>query len=228
MNASRTTATTVGALFLIAMAASLIGGAMVDGALAGPDYLARAAGNTGTLTLGVALELVNALAVIGIAVALFPVFRRHAEGMALGYVGLRFLEATALVAAAFLPIALVALGRSYAGAEAGAASSVVVLGDQLTGMRASLLSILVPLFFCLGALLLYTWLYRSKALPRFIPVWGYLGVLGIAALNVLAVGSTAGMILALPIILNELFLGGWLLFRGFNGDLVGSRGAVPA
>lgn len=227
MDATRRTATIVGALFLIAMAASLVGGAMVDGVLAGPDTLARAAGDTSRLTLGVALELVNALAVIGIAIALFPVFRRNAEGMALGYVGLRILEAVALTAAAFLPVAVVTLSRSYGGADAGAASTLTLLADQLTGMRASLLGILVPLFFCLGALLLYAWLYRSKVLPRFIAIWGLLGVVGIAALNLAAVDTGAAMVLALPIILNEVFLGGWLLFRGFGEARLTPRGVVP-
>lgn len=228
MNGTRRTATIVGALFLIAMAASLVGGAMVEGVLAGPDYLARAAGGTATLTTGVALELINALAVVGIAVALFPVFKRQAEGPALGYVGLRILEATTLAAAAFVPVTLVTLGRQSAGADPAAAASFRVLGDQLLAMRAGLTGILVPLFFCFGAILLYAWLYRSRLLPRFIPVWGLIGVAGIVALNVFAVGTTAGMILALPIILNEVFLGGWLMFRGFGVETGTPRGAVPA
>jgi len=228
MTANRRTATIVGALFLIAMAASLVGGAMVEGILAAPDYLAQATGNTTTLALGIILELVNALAVIGIAVAFFPLFRKNGEGAALGYVGLRILEAVALAAAAFIPATLVSLGRQSAGAEPAAMASIAVLGKQLLATRADLLGIMVPLFFCLGAILLYTWLLRSQLLPRFIPIWGLLGVVGIAAVNLLAVGTAVAMILALPIILNEVFLGGWLLFRGFSATPAVSRRSVAA
>lgn len=228
MNATRRTATIVGALFLIAMVASLVGGAMVEGVLAGPDYLARAAGDTGALTVGVILELINALAVVGIAVALFPLFRQRGEGAALGYVALRILEAVALAAAAFIPATLVTLGRQSASADPAAATSFAVLGDQLLATRAGLTGIVVPLFFCLGALLLYAWMLRAHVLPQFIPVWGLAGVAGIAALNLVHVGTAAGMILALPIILNEVFLGAWLLFKGFNGTTVTPRRAVAA
>lgn len=103
-----------------------------------------------------------------------------------------------------------------------------MLGDHLLATRASLTGMLVPLFFCLGAVLLDTWLYRSRLLPGFVAVWGFAGVVGIAALNLFPVGATAAVVLALPIILNEVFLGGWLLFRGFSGETVGPRGAVPA
>lgn len=174
------------------------------------------------------LELVNALAVIGIAVELYPIFKRRSEGAALGYVGLRILEAVALAAAAFIPVTVVSLGRAYAGADTASAASLQVLGDQLVGMRADLAGIMVPLFFCLGALLLYTWLYRSRLLPRFIPVWGFLAMAGIAALNVLDVGTAGTMVLALPIILNELSLGGWLLVRGFSGQTRAPLAEVPA
>ena len=225
---NRTTATIVGSLFLIAMAASLVGGAMVEGVLGEPDYLARAASGTSSLSIGVLLELVNALAVVGIAVALFPLFRKQGEGAALGYVGVRILEAVALAAAAFIPVTLMTLGRQAASADAAATASIAVLGDQLLATRAGLTGILVPLFFCLGALLLYAWMLRSHVLPAFIPIWGLAGVTGIAALNALGVGAPAGMALALPIILNEVFLGAWLLVRGFSGRGSAARGAVPA
>ena len=228
MDSTRRAATLVGSLFLVAMVASLAGGAMVEGALAGADVLAAAAANPPALTTGVILELVNALAVVGIAVALYPLFRQKGEGAALGYVALRMLEAVALAAAAFIPVTLVTLGRQAATAGAAEAASMTVLGDQLLATRAGLAGILVPLFFCLGALLLYGWMLRSKTLPRFIPIWGLAGVAGIAAVNVFGVGMPAGMVLALPIILNEVFLGVWLVVKGFNGTQFTPRRAAAA
>lgn len=174
------------------------------------------------------VRVVLALAVLLIAAALFPVFKRQGEGAALGYVGFRLLVAVTLAAAAIIPVTLVSLGRASTGADAAAPSSFEVLGDQLLRMRAGLLGILVPLFFCLGAVLLYNWLLRSKLLPRFIPISGLVGVAGIAALNLLNVGTTVAMILALPIILNEVFLGVWLMVKGFDGVAATPRAAAPA
>ncbi len=228
MTTTRRAATIVGAAFIVAMIASLLGGAMVEGVIAAPDYLVRAAEGPAALWTGVALELVNAVAVIVIAVALYGIVKRASEGMALGYLAFRFVEAAALVAAAILPIRMIGLGRQLATAEAGARSDLGVVGEQLVATRAWLAGVPVPLFFCLGALLLYAWLFRSRMLPRFIPIWGLLGVVGIAVVNVVDVGTTTAMILALPIILNELFMGGWLLLRGFSrGARSVPRAAVP-
>ncbi|MCB0152105.1 MAG: hypothetical protein KDE01_31170, partial [Caldilineaceae bacterium] len=64
MNAQRTTATLVGALFLTAMVASLVGGGLVESAIAAPYDLAAIAANDALLIAGILLELVNAIAVL--------------------------------------------------------------------------------------------------------------------------------------------------------------------
>jgi hypothetical protein len=222
----RKTAAVVGALFLIAMVASLLGGALVESGLVVSAGGSSAVSSPTPVHVGVVLELVNALAVVGIAVALFPVFRRHSEGMALGYVGMRILEAVFLTAAAFLPLSVVALSRDRGAADP---ASLEALGRQLLSMRAGMTGALVPLFFALGALLLYSWMVRTRIVPRFLAVWGLLGVGLIVALNLLPVGMGVGLVLALPMILNEIVLGIWLLARGFDvSAIAGSRAATTS
>jgi hypothetical protein len=84
-----------------------------------------------------------------------------------------------------------------------------------------MVSITLPL----GALLFYPMLYRSKLTPRFISVWGVIGALTVLTTTMLdifalEVGPVIGLILGLPMLLNELFLGGWLIIRGFNPSAV--------
>jgi hypothetical protein len=72
-------------------------------------------------------------------------------------------------------------------------------------------------------------LYQFKLLPKFISIWGFVGAALILALNVLLtfgveVGSI-GLVLALPIISNEIFLGIWLIAKGFNPSAIASRSA---
>jgi len=62
--------------------------------------------------VGALLEIILALAVIGTAVALYPVVKPHGEAVALGYVGLRTLEAT-VITVGVLPL----LARSWWGAR---------------------------------------------------------------------------------------------------------------
>ena len=74
MNTYRRTAILVGALFLTAMAASLVGGGLVESAISAPHYLAAVAANGTQLIAGLLLELVNAVAVLGIGI---PVSYTH-------------------------------------------------------------------------------------------------------------------------------------------------------
>jgi len=63
--------------------------------------------------LGVLLEPINGLCVLGIAALMFPLLRRDDEGLALGYVALRLIEAVLIVAAVISPLALIALSQEW-------------------------------------------------------------------------------------------------------------------
>lgn len=130
------TARIVGALFLIAMATSLIGGIWLESMLSAPDYLPTASANEAQVIIGVLPELVNCVAVVGIAVMVFPIFRQTDEALALGYVALRILEVAILVTAVVSPLALIALSQEYQKAGARDPSQFQTLGTLLMAARA--------------------------------------------------------------------------------------------
>jgi hypothetical protein len=66
-------------------------------------------GPDGGVRLGAFLELVVALGVVGTAVTLFPVVRRQSEAVAMGYVGLRTLEAGIIAVGVVSLLAVVTL-----------------------------------------------------------------------------------------------------------------------
>jgi Domain of unknown function (DUF4386) len=219
MNTHRRTAVIVGAFFLIAMVTSLAGGIWLESILGAPDLLSNVSANRVQVLTGSLLELINCLAVVGIAVAMFPIFKKHGEALALGYVAFRVIEAAVLVVAALSPLALILLSEQYLAAGSSDASSFQALGALLMAVRAQLAGLLVPIFFGVGALLFYSLLYRSRLVPRFISVWGLIAVVSLLAWNLLEtfdMSISAGMVFGLPIILNEIFLGIWLIARGFN------------
>jgi len=80
---------------------------------------------------------------------------------------------------------------------------------------------LLGIFFGLAALLFFCLLVRSKLVPRFISVWGLIVAVSVLTWNLLETFGTHvsfGTILALPIILSEVFLGLWLIVKGFNSS----------
>jgi hypothetical protein len=117
------------------------------------------------------------------------------------------------------PLALIALSQEYAATGAADAAYWQALGGSFLMVRTYLVGQLTGIFFSLAALLFYYLLYQAQLVPRFIPLWGLIGVALILTWNLLEIfgmGISWGMVLALPIILNEIFLGIWLIVKGFN------------
>ena len=214
MNSNKKTSTIVGILFLIAMAASLLGGGSLESILDAPNYITIVSVNKIQVAIGVSLELINGIAIIGIAVILFPILKQHNESLALGYVGFRIIESILCIVTAIIPLLLITLSKEYS--EAPDAPYIQSLGTILRTLRSDLAEIFIPLFFSLGALLFYSLLYKSKLIPRFISAWGFIGAIFIFTLIFLEVGVIINLILVLPIILNEIFLGIWLISKGFR------------
>jgi hypothetical protein len=211
---SRTTARLVGALFIVASAAAIIGGSMVQGVEGGD--LAEIADEEALIVTGFLLEIVLVAAVVGIAALLFPVLSRRNEGLALAYVGARIIEATLLLVAAMGALVLVAVARDSAGSVSP--STVVATFVPLrtwTYLVGSMLALGI------GALILYWLLYRSRIVPRWLSLWGLAGA---ALITIRAILEVYGFELdpvvqgamAAPIAINEMVLAVWLIVKGFD------------
>ena len=86
MNTNRVIAVVAGALFIIATVADLISRvALVQPILSVPVDLAKISANENQVLLGALFLFIGAAAAAGIAIALYPVLRKHNEGLALGW-----------------------------------------------------------------------------------------------------------------------------------------------
>ncbi len=225
MNSNRKTSIIVGALFLTAIVAWLVGYSLIETIISAPDYLINVSANETRVIIGALIELINSVAVVGIAVMLFPVLKQHNERTALGYVGFRIIEATILVVGLIFPLSLITLSREYVKAGASAASYFQTLGDLLLAAR-YWSGQMVPIFVGLGGLLLCYSLYQSKLIPRFISVWGLIGYALLITVPLLDIfGYSSGVILGLPGGLFEIFLAIWLIVKGFNSSVIVSESA---
>ncbi len=220
MDSGKKTARSVGTLFLTAMVASLLGGSLVDSIISAPNLASTVSENKTQLIIGLLLELINAVAVVGIAALMFPLLKRYNESMSFGYLGFRIIEAAFCSAIVITPLALIRLSQQYLEAEIADPAYYQAAGALSIAERASVAGLLIPVFFVMGALLFYSLLYRSNLLPRFLSVWGFIAAVLILMLNLLSlnmeIGMNVGMLFALPMILNEIFLGIWLIVKGFN------------
>lgn len=216
MNASRKTARMVGALFLTSNVAFLLGAAVfIEPTLSGPDYLGVVSANRTQVVLGVLLELINGLAYLGIAVLMYPILNRRFESMALGYVCFRIIEFVMQTLSDLSPLSLLRLSEEFvsAGAPISSAypvSSAVLIADRYWAFQ------MVAITLGLGAVLLYTMLYQTKLVPRFISIWGLTGAAAVLANTMLDLFGFPSGNLGVIMLLNELFLGVWLIVKGFD------------
>ncbi len=213
-NAARLT----GVLFIVATAANLLGAAVRPG-LAGPDYLARTAGEPERMAAGALLLIIAAFACAGIAVAMYPVLRRTDPGAALGSVVFRTLEAVMYLVAIACLLSLGTVGGASLTASATETGVSGAIGGLLLSLRDD--AALVGVFaFCLGACLYYLAFFRSRVVPRWLSGWGILAVGILTAMAVLVllgdVPVTSYPLLGVPIFLQEIVLAVWLIVKGFS------------
>ena len=236
MNTHRKTAIIVGACFLAGYVILLPGGFLVDSILDAPDYLINVSANKSQVIIGMFLEFVNTAAVVGIAVLMFPILKKVNEAIALGYVGSRIVESAILLVGHMFLLVLITLSQEYVKVGDPNASYFQTLGTLILAER-GLTFRMVMIIVSLAALMFYPLLYQSKVVPRFISVWGLIGAPFSLAAGVIAIFGhragasmasmpTASMILGVPIMLNEIFLGIWLIAKGFNPSAIASQSAT--
>jgi len=223
MNSDRMTAIIVAVFFLIGYVVYLPAALLLESILTSPDYLLNVYPNQTQVLIGVLGELTNAAAVIGIAILLFPILKKHSEALALGYVVFRALEAVVFIVGDINALSLITLSQEYIAAGAPDASYFHAVGTLALAERYWATQVLATIFFILSALIFYYLLYQSKLLPRFISVWGFIAVALVTAGNVLGISlSIIGLIFFLPIMSNEIFLAIWLIVKGFNPSAINS------
>jgi hypothetical protein len=213
----RKTAAVAGGLYLLTFVTS-IPTLPLFAPLQEPGYVLGPGPDAGALW-GVLLNVLCALAGIGTAIVLFPVVRRQNEGLAIGFVASRSVEAALIIVGVVCLLTLVSLRQDPGGAET---TSLVTAGTVLVALHGWTFVLGQSLMPAVNALLLGTLLLRSRLVPRVIPVLGLVGApLLLASVAATIFGlydqtSPIGVIAALPIALWEFSLGVWLVVRGFS------------
>jgi len=231
MNSTRKTGIIVGVLFITATVTAVLSLVLSGPILNAPDYLTKVSASVNQMLIGVLLELILAGAVVGIAVFMFPILKKHNEALALGYVGARIFEGLIIIVGSISYLSLLTLSQEYV-AGAPDASHFQALGTSLLAVHDWAFLIGGGAFvFCVTALILNYLLYQSRLVPRFISVWGLIGatlMLASGLLSMFALSptptatSTISTFLFLPIASNEMFLAVWLIVKGFNSSAIAS------
>jgi hypothetical protein len=225
MKTYRKPAVAVGALFLIALILNLIASEIMNPILNIPDYLVHTDPDKSMIIFGNLLNFICAIAMILIPIVLFPVVRKKYQYLASAYVVFRALEGILFIFLAIKTLSLISLSKEFLQAAPGSVSVLRTIGNSVHA-EIHWATLIYLIIFCFGGATFYILLYKSKLIPRFMAVWGFLAIVLLFTGTVLAIfglGIFSHMQLmkgmayfAPPIALNELFLGIWLITKGFS------------
>jgi len=179
--------------------------AIIVGALILIAYGVLASSITESKIIVMLFEVISGVAVILIAVLMFPLFKPYNEKASFWYIFFRSIEGGLMIIAGILFL-------SHSNLLLGIRDGIYVGHGYI---------------FAIAALFFYYLLYQSKLIPRWLSVWGLIAAILLILVNLLEItGLIPGsMILYLPIILNELFLAVWLIVKGFNSSAITSESA---
>jgi hypothetical protein len=148
-------------------------------------------------------EALSGIAVIIIAIIMYPLLKPYNKLVSLGYISGRTVEGVCMIITGILLLSTsVYFTNIY---------------DQIW--------LLHGFIFAIAALIFYYLLYISKIIPQWLSVWGFIASILLIIVNVLEITHliTPSMILYLPMISNEVVLALWLIIKGFNPQAIKSK-----
>jgi hypothetical protein len=215
----RRTAVFVGLLFLTATAAFIFAEAFTSRVLSQPNFLVAASSQTFALATAAVLLLAQ-FGVVGIAVLLFPLLKRHGEALALGHVAFRITELAATLVFLAVPLLSIELGAGLADGTVDRAASTS-LGALLQAQH-SVAILLIYLATAAAGICMTTLLFRSRLIPRWLAILGLITyptlLMGtiLDIFNVVNVTHGIGLLALIPGAVFEFVLPVWLLVKGFR------------
>lgn len=225
MKSHKKIARIVGVLYIIGTIAGILSLVLTGSILGSPDYLSAVSANENKVIMGALFVLTMAFALAMVSVVLYPILKKYNQPLALGYVVFRgALETFASLALVISWLILITLSQEYVNVGVPDASYFHTLGTLM--LRAiDWIGLISTITFSLGALMLYYIFYKSKLVPKWISVWGLVGIALVLAAGLLGMFGISLQILWAPLALQEMVMAVWLIVKGFNQSAIASVSA---
>jgi hypothetical protein len=231
VDSTRRIASLTGWLFIVTFVTSILAYFIFYAPVRDNPNLITGAGAdpTASVALGALLELVLIIANVGTAVVLFPILKRQSEAGAVAYVSARLVECTFIAIGIISLLAFLLMRQeATAGGDAALGQVFITIYDQAF--------LIGPGFFAglANGLILGYLMYRSGLVPRWMAMLGLIGgplvmASGTAIMfDAIQRGSSLQGIATIPEFFWELFLGIYLIVKGFRPSpiLSGNAGAA--
>jgi hypothetical protein len=216
----RKLATITGLLWIATFITSIPALLLYQPLLNNKDFILGAGGGDTRIFIGATLELLLIIANIGTAVLPFALFRRHSEGLAVGFVTARLVECGFIAVGIVSVLSIMTLRQDPAGVSDG---TLLGVGQSLVAVHDA--TFLLGPGFVVGVgngMILGYFMYTSGLMPRRLAMFGLVGgplvcLSGIAVIfGAFDEGSAPQFLFTIPEIIWEASIGIYLTFKGFK------------
>ncbi|MFC5528379.1 DUF4386 domain-containing protein [Cohnella yongneupensis] len=172
---TKTASRIAGVLFIIAAITAILGVILYKPILNDSEYLIQGSAHANQVVLGALMELILVVSAVGTATVMFPFLKKYNRTIAIWHVCFRFMEAVVITVGVISVLSLLTLSQDYIAAGAPDIASYQVWGTLLKAMH-NWTFMLGPNFFLGINTMMYSYIfYKSKLVPRFIPLLGMTG-----------------------------------------------------
>ena len=217
----RTAAILTGILFLTTDITAIVGLQLYQPLLTNPQFITSVAANDTRILIGTFLETILAFCNVGTAIVLYPILKRQHQGMALGYVVLRAMEATFILIGVISILAVLSLRLDFL-ATGGDPLTYQSVGKALVALQKWTFLFGPNIILPVNATILGYLLYKSGLVPRAISAL-YLfdgPILFVSSIFILfgfyETMSAPAILVAMPMLVFEVLFSIWLMIRGFD------------
>jgi hypothetical protein len=221
MNINKKTGRVLGFAFLLQFITSLSSGVFFKSAWYVPEdmreTLLKIAASPGLLRANIFMDMLTAFGVIFLGVMLFLSLRKQNETIALTALGFYILEVALLAVSRMNAFTLLSISQEFA--AAGQPADLLFQGQVAYEAMDFAGNTLHMLAFCLGAILFYFLLDKTRFVPRWMSLWGLVTVSPMLVGTIVQMfGASIPFAFYLPYVPFEPFIGLWLFIKGLPND----------
>jgi hypothetical protein len=190
------------------------------------EYFIQIISKKNLYVVGTLFVLCMGFSLAFIPIIIFPILKKQSKILAIGYVIFRGALETVIYIAIFVcMLLLLEIGKNI--------NEFENIGFIVFKLR-ELCTLVLVYVFSIGALILYTGLYKSKLLPHWLSLWGIIAIIlhfltGVfQVFGLLTEESILSNIMNFPIFLQEMVMAILLIIKGFNSDFNKGNNRVRA
>jgi hypothetical protein len=223
MNSVKKTSIVLGIAFLLQFITSIVNGMVLRPALIITgniiESMTNIANNVWLMKTYILVDMITALGVVFLGAILFIVLKKKNEIIALVALGFYVIEAALLAVSRMEAFSLLRISQEYI--VAGQPDYLQMLGNLSVESMDFAGSTLHSLVFSIGAILFYYLLYKSRAVPRILSLWGLITVPLVLIGTLSAVfGYEVPFYVYFLYVPFEFVIGIWILAKGINKEFL--------